>query len=243
MALFGLIGYPLEHSFSKLYFEEKFRSEGLPHRFELFPLQRIEWLPKLVMQHPELRGLAVTIPYKQSVISYLQETDERAQSAGAVNCIQIGEVWRGFNTDTIGFEQSLQPLLRKDITSALVLGSGGAAAAVQFVLQQKGIRCVMVSRKKIPGYITYEEVTPEIMQSCLLTVNCTPLGMFPDTLSFPVLPYHSITAQHVVYDLVYNPANTRLMQLAQAQSAVVKNGLDMLYLQAEANWEIWKKGL
>lgn len=243
MALFGLVGYPLGHSFSKMYFEEKFRREALPHRFELFPISSIELLPQLAKQHPDLKGLAVTIPYKQSVMAYLQKTDPRAKAVGAVNCISTGAEWKGYNTDIIGFEQSLQPLLREDITSALVLGSGGAAAAVRYVLQQKGIHCILISRKKMPGYKTYEEISPELMQQCLLVVNCTPLGMYPDTSGFPPLPYHAISPRHVVYDLVYNPANTRLMQLAQEQGAITQNGLDMLYLQAEANWAIWNRVL
>lgn len=241
MALFGLIGFPLEHSFSKIYFEEKFRREVLPHHFELFPILNIELLPGLIEQHPDLRGLAVTIPYKQSVISYLDHTDDRAQAAGAVNCIQIGTTWKGFNTDTIGFERSLQPLLRKDIQAALVLGSGGAAAAVKWVLQQEGIQIVRVSRWPQPGYITYPEITASLIQQCLLVVNCTPLGMFPHTSSYPEIPYQALTPEHVVYDLVYNPSATRFMQLAQIQGATVKNGLDMLYLQAEANWKIWSQ--
>lgn len=243
MALFGLIGFPLEHSFSKAFFEAKFQREMLPHHFELFPIREVRLFQSLIRDHNSLRGLAVTIPYKQSIMHYLDALDESAKAIGAVNCISIGEHLKGYNTDCIGFEQSLKPLLHSDITHALVLGTGGAAAAVKYVLKKCGIEIFQVSRRAMKGCVTYEDIDQHTLEQCKLIVNCTPLGMYPLLNSCPNIPYQFLTPKHLVYDLVYNPDHTMMLQMAKEKGAVTKNGLEMLHLQAEANWEIWQRGL
>ena len=244
--LFGLIGYPLSHSFSKQYFNEKFRREGIEGcYYELFPLERIEALPALLEAHPKLRGLNVTIPYKQQVMPYLGRLDEGAGAVGAVNTISVKEgLLTGYNTDVYGFERSLQTFLDERGgeaagLQALVLGTGGAAKAVAYVLRKMGIPYREVSRTKKTGRLTYPELNETLMRDCRLIVNTTPLGMSPKADTCPEIPFQHIGTQHLLYDLVYNPEETLLMAKARRQGAAVHNGLAMLRLQAEKAWEIW----
>lgn len=242
MDKYGLIGFPLGHSFSKIYFTEKFRKEGLSSTYELFPLSAITELPGLIGGNPELRGLNVTIPYKESVMTYLTELSPEAEAIGAVNVIKInGDRLMGHNTDFIGFKESLRPLLREEITDALVLGSGGASKAVCHALRVLGIRPTVVSRHPSEGMAGYDDLTPEVMEKNLLIVNATPLGMAPNTDTAPEIPYHLLSERHICYDVVYNPAETLFMKKSAAGGAKVKNGLDMLHLQAEHAWRIWNE--
>lgn len=246
MRLYGLIGYPLGHSFSQKYFSEKFVREGITDaRYELFPLKNIADLPALLGQNPDLRGLNVTIPHKETVLSYLHELDETARAVGAVNCIKIenGKL-RGFNTDVIGFEKSLQTADGGRWTmfdkKALILGTGGASKAVAFVLKKLGISYQFVSRNPVgENQISYANLVSFLTPHPLLLINTTPLGMAPNMDVYPDLPFERLTPEHFVYDLIYNPPETLLLRRAKAQGCTVKNGLEMLHLQAEAAWEIW----
>ncbi len=245
--LYGLIGYPLSHSFSKRYFTQKFETEHIPDsRYELFPLQNIMELPDLLVQHPNLRGLNVTIPYKQQVVPLLDALDSSAQQVGAVNTIKIEAQTRkrtGYNTDYYGFKLSLEHWL-KDFSGikALVLGTGGASKAVQCALKNLGIAYLMISRTPGEQTVSYEQLKQKhLLNDHRLIVNTTPLGMTPQTDTFPDLAYGQLTAHHYCYDLVYNPETTRFMQLAAERDAQVKNGLEMLHLQAEKSWEIWSQ--
>lgn len=247
MKLFGLIGYPLSHSFSKRYFTEKFEREGLKDMFyELFPLESIQEFPGLILDKGSLlRGLNVTIPYKQQIIPFLDELHETAKAVQAVNTILIeeGRLF-GFNTDVIGFEKTLESCV--DIAGfkgkALVLGTGGASKAVQYVLNKWGIPFNLVSRTPSDLSITYEDLTVTAIAECPLIINTTPLGMSPAIQTYPDLPYEGIGPQHILIDLVYNPEMTLFMRKGQERGARVTNGLRMLYAQAEAAWEIWGVG-
>lgn len=239
--LFGLIGYPLSHSFSKKYFSEKFEQEGVNDcQYELFPLTAIDELPALLAAHPELCGLNVTIPYKEQVIPFLNSQNSLVKSIGACNCIRItaGQL-QGFNTDTIGFQHSLQEKLLPTHQQALIFGTGGAAKAVCYVLQQLKISYQLVSRRKMYDQLSYEEVTPQLLQSHTLLINTTPLGMYPNISEAPPLPYQALTSGHYLYDLVYNPEKTLFLQKGDAAGARTKNGMDMLVIQAEESWKIW----
>ncbi|MCX6316727.1 MAG: shikimate dehydrogenase [Bacteroidetes bacterium] len=241
MRQFGLIGYPLSHSFSKRYFTEKFEKEGLGGcSYELYPLTAIEELKDLVAAQLFLAGLNVTIPYKKKVLPFL---DQSALPAGldACNCIRIqnGKL-TGYNTDSIGFEKSLRPLLRPHHRQALVFGNGGAAEAVVYVLRKIGIAVRLVSRSLHAGSdMTYADITEMHMREYTLLVNTTPLGMYPAVDTCPDIPYSLITHQHLLYDLVYNPAKTLFLQKGEEQGALIKNGEEMLVLQAEESWRIW----
>lgn len=242
--LFGLIGYPLGHSFSQSYFTEKFYEEDIKDTsYKLFPLQTIKEFPDLLKEQTHLKGVNVTIPYKEQVIPYLDELAEAAAKIGAVNTIRITEKGtKGFNTDVYGFEQSLKPLLQKQHQKALILGTGGAAKAVRYVLERLEINYKMVSRQpKNEDQLAYEELNQAIMQEYQLMINTTPLGMHPNTLTFPDIPYAYATPEHLFYDLVYNPTETTFLIKAKLQGATIKNGLEMLYLQAEKAWEIWNE--
>ena len=247
MQCYGLIGYPLGHSFSKKYFSEKFEREGIAGaQFDLFPLPDIAGLPDLLSAHPALRGLSVTIPHKQTVIPYLDALDETAEAIGAVNCIKIEQGrLTGFNTDVIGFGQSLAALDGGQwVTagaSALVLGTGGASKAVAFALKKMGIPVRFVSRD--PGSenrVSYDDLQHLSPDDYTMRINTTPLGTYPDVQNCPDLPFKRLSLKHLVYDLVYNPPETLLLQRAGAQGCRVKNGLEMLQLQAEAAWRIWR---
>ena len=247
MRKFGLIGYPLSHSFSMKYFTEKFEKEGIKDcQYEFYPLERIEELPQLLKDHPELVGLNVTIPYKQSVIPYLDEPDKKAEAIGAVNTIKIEDgKLKGYNTDYHGFKDSLVKFHggRAMPKSALVLGTGGASKAVIAALEELEITYQLVSRTAKEGILSYEDITssPSHFITSLLLVNTTPLGMSPNLEELPDLPYEHLTPNHSLYDLVYNPLKTAFMQKGINAGCWVKNGLEMLHGQAEKAWEIWNR--
>jgi len=239
--LFGLIGYPLTHSFSKNYFTQKFQREGISDCvYELFPLEQIELFPDLIAAHSNLAGLNVTIPYKEKVLPYLTELSDAVKEIGACNCIKVqNDKLTAYNTDVTGFENSLKPLLKPNHTRALVLGTGGAAKAVVWVLKKTGIAYSYVSRRSGDGILSYNELTEEIIRRYPLIINTTPLGMQPNVESKPSLPYEAIGEEHLCYDLVYNPIKTRFLAEAEKRGAVIKNGQEMLELQAEAAWAVW----
>jgi shikimate dehydrogenase len=245
MRKFGLIGYPLSHSFSKKFFTQKYESEDITNCvYNLYPLKNIEELKQLLAEDAELEGLNVTIPYKLDVMPFLQEIDDAARKIGAVNCIKIindGEqkILKGFNTDAYGFEASLKPLLENGHNKALVLGDGGAAKAVKYVLDRLSIPFIIVTRTATDNSILYEDLTADILSEYTIVINTTPLGMSPDVISAPAIPYEFLTARHLVYDLVYNPEETTFLNKSKLQGATIKNGLEMLYLQAERSWYIW----
>ena len=240
MRLFGLIGFPLTHSFSKNYFTEKFEKEKLKDcRYDLFPIFPITELTELLKKNP-LEGLNVTIPYKESVLSFLHESNELVQQVGACNCIKItnGKL-TGYNTDVIGFKKALHHKLQLHHTSALILGTGGASKAVEFVLKNEGIQYKKVSRKPLPGHFSYQQLTPSLVKENLLIINTTPAGMFPNITEAPSLPYEAITRKHFLFDLVYNPAKTLFLKKGEKKGALIQNGHDMLIYQAEESWRIW----
>jgi shikimate dehydrogenase len=241
MKQYGLIGFPLSHSFSKKYFTQKFEREGITDsQYDLYELPSITDLPALIRQTPDLKGLNVTIPYKQAVIPFLDMIDESAQKIGAVNVIKLqnGKL-KGYNSDYYGFRESLSRFLSDQRPAALVLGTGGASRAVQVALQDLGITFQTVSRASVNS-LTYNQLNQEIISSHRLIVNTSPLGMLPKTDVCPDIPYSAVGSEHFLYDLVYNPENTLFMQKGAAQGAKVCNGLEMLHLQAEKAWEIWQ---
>jgi shikimate dehydrogenase len=242
MNLYGLIGYPLGHSFSKKYFTDKFEKDGLGDCFfELFPIKNINEFPLLLKKHKDLKGIAVTIPYKQSVMAYLDSINAGASEVGAVNCIKINaEKMIGYNTDIIGFENSFKPHLKFYHKKALVLGTGGASKAVQFVLKKLQIPFLLVSRlPNSANTISYDDVNENVLADYNIIINCSPVGMSPNENEMPELPYQFITAQHYLYDLVYKPEETKFLQQGKLASATIKNGYEMLVLQANENWRIW----
>lgn len=245
--LYGLIGYPLGHSFSQDYFNQKFDAEHIDARYVNFEIPEIEDFKRVIDDNPNLGGLNVTIPYKQQVIALLDEMDDEAAEIGAVNVIKFirrptGElILKGYNSDCIGFRDSLAPMLTEDMTRALVLGTGGASRAVSYALRSLGIEVQLVSRSSRPGVLTYQELTPEIMDGHKIIVNTTPLGMYPKVDECPDIPYRLLTSRHICYDLLYNPDITEFMRRSAANGAEVKNGLEMLLLQAFAAWNIWHR--
>ncbi len=243
MVRYGLIGKPLSHSFSQRYFSEKFAALGLTdHRYDLFPLEGIEALDGLLRDHPELRGLNVTIPYKRAVMELLDDVDPQAAAVGAVNTIDLrGGRRTGYNTDVHGFRSTLLPLIGTERPRALVLGSGGACRAVGFVLRELGIRFRVVSRSRERGDLTWELIDHILLKACPLIINTTPLGMHPHIDEVPPLPLSALLPRHLVYDLVYNPERTALLQAAELRGARILNGLPMLHAQAEASWSIWNR--
>ena len=247
MKQYGLIGYPLGHSFSKNYFNEKFHSEGIDAEYVNFEIPSIEDFPKIVTSHPQLAGLNVTIPYKEKVISYLDEVDKDAASIGAVNVIKFirnkGKLkLKGYNSDVLGFTQAIEPLLERHHQKALILGTGGASKAVNYGLHQLGLETRFVSRsRQNDSTITYADLTPQLMEEYKVIVNCTPVGMYPLADICPDIPYECLTPQHLLYDLLYNPNTTLFMKKGSEQGATVKNGLEMLLLQAFGSWDIWSR--
>lgn len=240
IATYGLIGYPLSHSFSPQYFKQKFELLSLLADYKLFPIKNISYIAQVLLSEPELLGLNVTIPHKETIIPFLNEVDIAAAKVGAVNCIQIANGnLIGYNTDIIGFEKSITPLLRTHHKRALILGTGGAAKAIAYVLEKLQIPFLFVSRRKEKGFITYEEIDQRIIASHSIIINTTPVGMHPNTKALPTLPYQYISEQHLLYDLTYNPAETAFLAQGKKNGATTKNGLEMLELQAEASWEIW----
>ena len=241
MRLFGLIGYPLSHSFSKKYFTEKFEKEQLAGcRYELFPITSINELKDLVKTNKDLAGLNVTIPYKEQVIPFLDDSDKVVSQIKACNCISIvkGKL-NGYNTDVSGFEQSLKEKLQPHHTKALILGGGGAAKAVEFVLRKLNIVFRYVSRKPSVHSYSYEQLTVPIITDHPLIINTTPLGMYPSVNEAPQIPYAALTTRHYLFDLVYNPEKTLFLQKGEQQGAIIKNGYEMLVIQAEESWKIW----
>lgn len=244
--LFGLIGYPLGHSFSAKYFAGKFAKEGINAEYRNFAIENIEKFPGIIEAHPTLRGLNVTIPYKQEVIPYLDTLDEAARRIGAVNVISIrhtatGVKLTGHNADVVGFMESLRPLLKPQHREALVLGTGGASKAVVDGLRQLGIKPQYVSRTRKEGALAYKDVTPDVIASHKLIVNCTPLGMYPKVDNAPDINYDCLTPEHLLYDLVYNPQETLFLRKGREHGAAIKNGMEMLHIQAEASWQFWEK--
>jgi len=241
-AQYGLIGYPLSHSFSPAYFKKKFTEQGIDATYELFPIEHINTFPDLLRQHPGLNGLNVTTPHKVTVIPFLDQLDETAAAIGAVNCITFkGGLKKGYNTDVTGFEQSLIPLLQPQHTHALILGTGGSSRAVAYALGQLGISYRKVSRHEAKGVLTYNMLTPEIISANKLIINTTRLGMYPLIDAAPMIPYSGVGSGHLLYDLIYNPEESRFLQLGTSLGAATKNGFEMLQLQAEAGWQIWNK--
>ncbi|MDE6534939.1 MAG: shikimate dehydrogenase [Muribaculaceae bacterium] len=246
MDLYGLIGYPLGHSFSAQFFNEKFSREGIDASYRSFELEDIGELMELLAELPELKGLNVTIPYKEQILPYLTWISPEASLIGAVNTVKIihdeeGNVTalEGYNTDAPAFARTLAPLLPPKAISALVLGTGGASKAVCAALSALGVEYKLVSRTPDAGQLGYDHLTPEIMAANKLIVNTTPLGMSPKTEACPPIPYDELTGEHLCYDLIYNPETTLFMSRAAEQGATVKNGLDMLHLQALLAWNIW----
>ena len=244
MDKYGLIGYPLGHSFSVGYFNEKFSNEHINAKYINFEIPSIEDFAEVIESNPELRGLNVTIPYKEQVIPYLDSLSPEANAIGAVNVIRITRKGdkshlKGFNSDVIGFTRSIEPLLERHHKKALILGTGGASKAVDYGLRSLGIETKFVSRTKRPGFFTYEEITPEIIKDYNIIVNCTPLGMYPNTDVCPTLPYEAMDSHNLLYDLLYNPDETLFMQKGKEHGAITKNGLEMLLLQAFDSWEFW----
>lgn len=254
MNTYGLIGYPLGHSFSRKFFTEKFAKEGRESQYLNFEIPSIEEFPEVIKNSPTLKGLNVTIPYKQQVMQYLDDISEEAKAIGAVNvvkvspcaerCSTINEQFHltGYNSDVIGFVDSIKPLLKPHHKKALILGTGGASKAIRYGLEKKlGMKTLFVSRSARKGMITYEEVTAEVLKEYEVIVNCSPVGMYPHVDECPALPYEAMNESNLLYDLVYNPLETLFMKKGAAQGATVKNGLEMLYLQAIASWEFWEK--
>jgi len=240
MRQFGLIGYPLSHSFSKNYFSQKFIDEGIADcNYELYPIKSIDELPALLKSVPDLNGINVTIPYKEAVLPFLNEVSRAVKEIGACNCIRVQDGHlTGFNTDVTGFEQTILPLLQPHHQKALILGTGGASKAVAWVFSKLGIGYTFVSREAKKGHFTYDELDGLIDQYQII-VNTTPLGMQPNINQKPSLPYKNLNSQYLCYDLIYNPAKTAFLQQAELYGAVIMNGSAMLQIQAEESWKIW----
>ena len=247
MRKFGLLGYPLKHSFSKDFFIRKFINEGLDCVYENFEIPGIELLKGILQYEKSLVGLNVTIPYKVEVIQYLDELDPESQEAGAVNVISISRigdkpVLKGYNTDIYGFISSLETIIDSEVTSSLILGTGGASKAVAFALKKLNIDYKFVSRSKGENILNYSEVTEDLLGENKLIVNTTPLGTYPAIDECPPIPYHCLSEKNLLFDLVYNPSETLFLKKGFEMGAKIKNGLEMLELQAEKSWEIWNRG-
>lgn len=247
MDKYGLLGYPLKHSFSKGFFNEKFIAENIDAEYINFEITSIEEIKDIIKLNPELQGLNVTIPYKEQVIPYLDELTPNAKAIGAVNVIkfvrQKGKNLKliGHNSDILGFKQSIEPLLEPHHKYALILGTGGSSKAIFHGLQQLGIESTFVSREPQKGELSYEDLTPGIMEKYMVIVNCTPVGMYPNINAAPKIPYEWVGVNHLLYDLLYNPDETLFLRKGKEQGAAVKNGLEMLLLQAFESWNIWQK--
>ena len=268
MDKYGIIGYPLGHSFSRGFFTDKFAREGIDAQYLNFEIPDVAMLLDVLRDNPELRGLNVTLPHKQAVIPLLDELSDEAREIGAVNVIKVdppqpslkgrengdeaglhslplrggwGGSLKGFNSDIIGFTESIKPLLQPHHKKALVLGTGGASKAICVGLKRLGLEWKYVSRIPRESMITYSDLTPEVMAEYSVIVNCSPVGMFPKVDESPAIPYEYLTPRHLLFDLVYNPEDTLFMQKGRKQGATVKNGLEMLYLQAVASWNFWNE--
>ena len=242
MDRYGIIGFPLGHSFSRAFFTEKFQKEHIDAEYVNFEIPSAHLLPEIVRSNPHLRGLNVTLPYKEAVIPMLDSMSDEAREIGAVNVIQVREGrLKGFNSDIIGFMGSLRPLLKPWHQHALVLGTGGASRAIRVGLERLGLDWTYVSRTAAEGRLTYAALTPEVMEHFQVIVNCSPVGMFPKVDACPDIPYHLLSSRHLLYDLVYNPEETLFLKRGAQQGATIKNGLEMLHLQALASWEFWNE--
>ena len=244
MDKYGLIGYPLSHSFSISYFNQKFADESFNARYLNFEIPSIDDLLQVLDSNPELKGLNVTIPYKEKVMQFLDYVSPEARAIGAVNVIKVERqgkktMLKGYNSDVIGFTQSIEPMLEKHHKKALILGTGGASKAINYGLKALGLETVYVSRYERPGTIQYDKITPEVVQEYNVIVNCTPLGMYPKTEECPNLPYEAMDSKNILYDLIYTPDESLFMKRGAERGANVKNGLEMLLLQAFASWEFW----
>ena len=247
MDKYGLIGFPLGHSFSISYFNEKFENEHINAQYINFEIPSIDGLTEILDRNPELRGLNVTIPYKEQVMKYLDAISPEAEAIGAVNVIRVthkgDKVYlKGFNSDVIGFTRSIEPLLEPAQKKALILGTGGASKAIHYGLKSLNMQTIFVSRTRHgDGFITYEEVTPELVKEYNVIINCTPVGMYPHADECPKLPYEAMDTHTLLYDLIYNPDETLFLKRGRDQGATVKNGLEMLLLQAFASWDFWNR--
>jgi len=247
MQTYGLIGHPLSHSFSKRFFTEYFEKKSIEAEYLNFEIRDISLLPAVIKEHPGLIGFNVTIPYKQAIIPYLESCDPKAAAINAVNTVKVDRSnstikLKGFNTDLIGFRDSIRPLLQTQHKKALVLGTGGASKAVMATLADLSIQAQLVSREARPGIsISYADLTQPMMEEYSLIVNTTPLGTFPKTEEFPDIPYEYLTDKHLLYDLVYNPPITQFLKKGADRGATIKNGYEMLELQALAAWKIWQE--
>ncbi|GAA4731470.1 shikimate dehydrogenase family protein [Flavisolibacter ginsenosidimutans] len=241
MKRYGLLGRTLTHSFSKSYFAKKFAEEGISDAvYENFELKTVEEFPLLLSERPDLKGLNVTIPYKEEVLQFLTDKNDVVEAIGACNTIKIeGENLTGYNTDVIGFRKSLEPQLRPHHKKALVLGTGGASKAIWYVLNELGIEPQLVSRHKQEGQCGYEDLGEEVLSTHHLIINTTPLGMYPNINADPPIPYEFITPQHFLFDLIYNPPKTKFLAEGEKRGAQICNGQQMLIEQAEASWRIW----
>lgn len=244
MDKYGLIGYPLVHSFSISYFNQKFIDEKIDAVYENFEIPTIDLLPEVIDSNPDLRGLNVTIPYKQKVMPFLDAISQEAMAIGAVNVIKVTREGgksrlKGYNSDVIGFTKSIESMLEKFHKKALILGTGGASKAVDYGLKSLSLETVFVSRYQRPGTIQYEDITPDIIKEYNVIVNCTPCGMYPHTEECPKLPYEAMDNRTILYDLIYNPDTTLFMKKGAEHGANTKNGLEMLLLQAFASWDFW----
>ena len=244
MDKYGLIGYPLGHSFSIGYHNQRFADEGINAKYFNYEIPTIDDLPEILNSNPELKGLNVTIPYKEKVMEFLDYVSPEARAIGAVNVVKVihqGKkiLLKGYNSDVIGFTQSIEPMLEDCHKKALILGTGGASKAISYGLKSLGIETVFVSRYERPGTIQYEAITPDIIKEYKIIVNCTPVGMYPKTEECPKLPYEAMDEHTILYDLIYNPDETLFMKRGAQYGAQTKNGLEMLLLQAFASWEFW----
>ncbi len=244
MDKYGLIGYPLGHSFSISFFNEKFQNEGIDATYENFEIPSIEGFPEILDSNPNLCGLNVTIPYKEKVIGLLDSLSKEAQEIGAVNVIKVTHkgnkrILKGYNSDVIGFTRSIEPLLERFHKKALILGTGGASKAVEYGLKSLGLETIKVSRSEKPETLQYSQITAETIKEYNVIVNCTPCGMYPHADECPDLPYEAMDSRTLLYDLIYNPDETLFMKKGKVHGAIVKNGLEMLLLQAFASWDFW----
>lgn len=242
MDKYGIIGYPLGHSFSRGFFTEKFAREGIDAQYLNFEIPDVAMLKDVLRENPELRGLNVTLPHKQAVIPLLDELSDEAREIGAVNVIRVRDgKLKGFNSDIIGFTESIKPLLKPHHKKALVLGTGGASKAICVGLTRLGLEWKYVSRMPREGMITYNDITAETLKEYTVVVNCSPVGMYPKVDEAPAIPYEHLTPKHLLFDCVYNPEDTLFLKRGRERGARGKNGLEMLHLQAIASWRFWNE--
>ncbi|MBS1730364.1 MAG: shikimate dehydrogenase [Bacteroidetes bacterium] len=240
MKTYGLIGFPLAHSFSEKFFTDFFKTHEIPAVFKNFPLENAAEFPLLIESNPEINGLAVTIPLKKSILPFIEKKSSEVQQSGACNCIKIKDGKTiGYNTDIVGFEQSFMPHILPHDKHVLILGTGGAAAAAAYVCKKNNIDFLYVSRRKKENAITYEEIDENCMKKFSVIINATPIGQFPDVQDFPSIPYHLIHQKHYCFDMIYNPAHTQFLIKSAAHGARIQNGRQMLEIQAKENWKIW----